>query len=195
MFRSRSFLHGNAWFVVHNAGVRMRSGRSSGCGRGPSGMTQPSGPSAARRITTPAEPWGQCSRSSSRTKSGGMRTCTGPPSSALFASILAATAVEDQLCSAAFELHRAQGLLITHAPHASILGSPRIPLDKSIPAKEEHFCDEFNTTAGCPRSTSECPDLHACKVCKASGHGMQGFSSTGPGTPPLSSSNWQGEVG
>ena len=61
--------------------------------------------------------------------------------------------------------------------HASTRGSPRTPRDQSIPAKEE-VCDEFNTTAGCPRSTSDCHDIHACKGCKAVGHGMQSCSSS-----------------
>ena len=50
--------------------------------------------------------------------------------------------------------------------------------------------------AGCPRSTSECPGLHACNLCKALEHGMQSCSSPGSCTWPLPPpSMWKEEVG
>ena len=54
--------------------------------------------------------------------------------------------------------------LPVRAAHASNHGSPRNPLDQSIPSKEEK-CHEFNTKAGCPRSAPNA--LTSSKVCKA----------------------------
>ena len=48
--------------------------------------------------------------------------------------------------------------------------------------KGRQFCDDLPPRR--LRSASECPDLHACKVCKGLDHGMQIDSSPGSCTPP-----------
>ena len=47
--------------------------------------------------------------------------------------------------------------------------------------KGRRFCEDFNSSRGCSRGADSCPDLHACKVCKRLGHGS---SSCKTGRPP-----------
>ena len=122
----------------------------------PTGITQPSGPPPARQITTLPSRGGQCSRWPSRTQSGGMRTCTSPPSSTLLASSWRPQPLKmvlhNLLWSAALpELPRGKGPGIACVAYASNHGSPR-NLWTSLFLTVRKFCDEFNTTAGCPRS-------------------------------------------
>ena len=126
MVRSQSFLYDDAWFVLMCGCV------PSGCAREPSWITQPSWPLSACRVTTPQS---HCSRWPLRTKSGGMRTNAGPPSFTLLAS-------SRRLCRGRWHCTACsrpwgQGPRNAHAVHASIPGSPKIPLDQPTPAKEE----------------------------------------------------------
>ena len=76
----------DSWFVLYNADVQVRSVHFERLRWRAERITQPSGPQAARRLTTSPNRGAQCSRRPSRTKSGGMSTCTGPPSSTSLAS-------------------------------------------------------------------------------------------------------------
>ena len=117
----------------------------------------------------------------------GMKTCTGPPSSTSLASsrllLQWKMTLRSLLWSAAVEPPQGQGPGKAHATHASCPQKSQ-GSSASVYSRKGKFCDETNSTAGCPRSTSECPGLHAGKVCKVVDHGMQGCSSPGSGTPP-----------
>ena len=97
-----------------------------------------------------AKPW--------RTRSGGMRTCTGPPSSTLLAPSRRLQLLKMVLHNLLWrpELPRGQGPGIAQAAHASIHGRRRFPLHQSIPTKEEisstsskprHFAREAHPSA------------------------------------------------
>ena len=144
----------------------------------PSGITQTWGPPAACRITTPPSRGGQCWRWPTRTKSGGMRTCTGPSSRPSLPWKMALHNPGAQLSNCARNRDPA------HAAYASIRGSPRSPLGQSIHPKEENSAMSSVPRQVASRSASECLDIHASKVYNALDHGMENCSSTGSGTPP-----------
>ena len=149
MVRSQSFLYDNAWFVVYNASVRMRSEQFKRLRQRAERDHAAAGPQAARRITTEGD-----------------SVRDARPSCALLApsrqrELLNAT-LHNLLWSAASP-EPTQGKGTWKSWESS---------DRSFPAKGRKVCDELNSTAGCPRSTSDCPDLHGCKGCKAPGHSM-----------------------
>ena len=59
----------------------------------------------------------------------------------------------------------------SRTPQREPAGRPRGPGDDGAvyTKKGKRFCDDFNTSQGCSKGRA-CPDLHACKGCKAFGH-------------------------
>ena len=132
-------------------------GRSNGCAGEPSGITQLSGPQAARRITTRPGRGRRCPRWPSRARCGAMR---GP---SLPLQLLKVALRNLLWIVASLELAWERRPWIAHAAPASTHGSPRSFRDPPFLRKGRKVCSEFNTTASCPRSTSDCPGLHAGK--------------------------------
>ena len=141
MVRSLSFLHDDAWFVVYNADVRMRSEQFERlCWRAEREHAAPSGPRRQHVELRPHWAVEDTVRDGRRGQnSGGMRTCTGPPSSTSLASSRLPWKMVPQslLWSAALELPQGKGPGIAHAACVSIHGIPRSPLHQSVPAKEK----------------------------------------------------------
>ena len=80
---------------------------------------------------------------------------------------------------------RERGPGIAHAAPASThrKDSPGSPRDQPFPVKEGNSAAS-STTAGCPRSASDCHDVHASKGCKAVSHRVHSCSPPGSGTRP-----------
>ena len=180
----RSWTTTENWFTTLTRGCVPSS--SNGCAGGPSGITRPSGPKAARRKTTPPIRGTQCSRWPSRTRSGGVRNCTGPPSSALLASSrwpqLLKMVPHNLLWNAASpEMPLGKGPRIARAAHATIPGTLWIgpfPQRKTFLPRVQHH-DSFAHDV--PSSALTFMRARCAKHWAT----VQICSSSGSDTPPL----------
>ena len=146
MVRSQSFLYDDAWSVVCNADVQVRSERFERMHR--RAEREHAEPPAASRIATLASRGRQCSRWPSRTESCGISTRTSPPSSTSLGSSRLPLPWKMALHRPALERRGRTG---TRDRCRGSRKHQRRSQESSGLVYSR--CDEFKATAGCPRST------------------------------------------
>ena len=137
---SQSFLYDDAWFVVYNADVRMRSEQPERLRWRAERVHAALRAAGSTSNYDPAQPWRTVLAMALADKEWRNENLHRPAIHSLTRIKLAATAVEDDTGQPALERSARtapeQGPGNAHAAHASIPGTPT--LDQSIPAQEEH---------------------------------------------------------